>query len=145
MDRPGVGPARPGPSFFHKRGRGPTQPITFPIFHGPARPINFQKSRSGLARHNFQIRPARPGLDKRPMTSPGINSRGTSLPSSFAILVRRFCVSARGAEAGAYFVANLICYEYRVALTKNPRSPCAVFVRRFVMGQQGQERSGQGP
>ena len=82
------GPARPGPSNFERMGRGPTQPITFLIFHGPARPgppifskistrparpIIFSKvlARPGRARHNFQIGPARPGPDKRPMTSPG--------------------------------------------------------------------------
>ena len=46
--------ARPGPSNFERMGRGPTQPITFLIFHGPARPINFSKvsARPGPAQAN---------------------------------------------------------------------------------------------
>ena len=65
--------ARPGPSNFQRVGRGPTQPITFSNFHGPARPgpSNFQKSRPGPAHHIFKsFGSARPGPDKRPMTSP---------------------------------------------------------------------------
>ena len=83
--------ARPGPSKFHRMGRGPTQPTTF--FHivtawpGPAHqffeslgpawpgPSHFQSSRSGLARPVTTFRSARPGssqLSGRPMTSPGI-------------------------------------------------------------------------
>ena len=45
-------------------GRGPTQPITFSNFHGPARPINFSKvsARPGPAYHIFKsLGPARPG------------------------------------------------------------------------------------
>ena len=78
-------------------GRGPARPIKFsefgprpgPAHHifnfsrlGPARPIKFSKVLArlgpahhifkslGPARHNFQIGPAWPGPDKRPMTSP---------------------------------------------------------------------------
>ena len=65
-------------------GRGPARPIKIsedgpwldPAHHiinfsrhGPARPI-FKSL--GPARHIFQICPARPGPDKRPMASPGI-------------------------------------------------------------------------
>ena len=44
--------ARPGPSKVQRMGRGPTQPIHFSNFHGPARPgqSNFQKPRPGPAR-----------------------------------------------------------------------------------------------
>ena len=80
--------ARPGPSNFHRIGRDPAQPITCSILHGPARPgqSNFQKSRLGparpitfskvsarpdSARPNFEIGPARPSPEKRPMKSPG--------------------------------------------------------------------------
>ena len=82
--------ARPGPSKFQRMGRGPAQTITISIFHGPARPgpsifqksrpgparpITFSKvsARPGPARHNFQIGPAWPGPDKRPMTSRALN------------------------------------------------------------------------
>ena len=44
--------ARPGLSKFQRMGRGPTQPITFSIFHGPARPgpSIIPTSRDGPAR-----------------------------------------------------------------------------------------------
>ena len=44
--------ARPSSSKFQRMGRGPTQPITFPNFHGPARPgpSNLLRSRPGPAR-----------------------------------------------------------------------------------------------
>ena len=68
-------------------GRGPARPIKFredgprtgPAHQnlnslGPARPSpsHFQKSPPGPARHNFQIGPARPGPDKRPITIPDV-------------------------------------------------------------------------
>ena len=71
FQRMGRGPAQP--IKFQRMGRGPTQPITFSNFHGPARPgpSNFQKSRPGPAHHIFKsFGSARPGPDKRPMTSP---------------------------------------------------------------------------
>ena len=92
--------ARPDPSIFQGMGHDPARSIKIsedgprpgPAHHmfkfsrpgpsnfqslAPARPgpLHFQKSRPGSARpgparHNFQIGPARPGPDKRPMTSP---------------------------------------------------------------------------
>ena len=61
--------ARPGPSTLQRMGRGPTQPIAFSIFQGPARRITISNfsARLGLARYNFAL-----GPDQRRMTSPGI-------------------------------------------------------------------------
>ena len=58
------GPARPGPSLFQSSRRGPARPITFSKY----------SARPDPAHHNFQIGPARPGLDHRPMTSPEKNT-----------------------------------------------------------------------
>ena len=72
--------ARPGPSTFQMKknswmpGRGPNRPINFSNYRpGPARPVTFSEisARPGPTRHNFQIGPARPGPNHRPMTSPG--------------------------------------------------------------------------
>ena len=80
--------ARSGPSTFQGTGRGRARHIKRPedgpppdpahrIFNfsrpGPAPFIKCSKgsARSNPARHNFQIGLARPGPDKRPMTSPG--------------------------------------------------------------------------
>ena len=92
--------ARSGPSIFERMDRGPARPINFSedgSQHDPAhqnfrgwaaarpkpsqfqfftaRPITFSKvsARPGPARHNFQIGPAWPGPDKRPMTSRALN------------------------------------------------------------------------
>ena len=81
----GRGPARPikisvdGPDrthhIFNFSRPGPARPINFSKVSaqpGPARPIKFSKvsARYGPARQNFQIGPARPVPDKRPVTSP---------------------------------------------------------------------------
>ena len=64
--------ARPSPSDFQISTARPG--LAHQIFRslGPARPITFPNVsvRPGQARRNFQIGPARPGPDKRPMTSP---------------------------------------------------------------------------
>ena len=126
--------ARPGPSNFERMGRGPTQPITFLIFHGPARPgppifskistrparpIIFSKvlARPGRARHNFQIGPARPGPDKRPMTSPEF------FPPSFFFLskcVTFFCLC---------FVGNQSLFVWPVVLFFQARTLFMVRLR----------------
>ena len=91
----GWGAARSGPSIFQRMGLGPARPIKlfrgwavarlspsqfqfFTARAGPAHPIfkSFGPAQHvfkslGPARHNFQISPARPSPDKRPMTSPG--------------------------------------------------------------------------
>ena len=65
---------RPGPSIFRRMGCDPTQPITFSIFHGPARPTIFLKvsARPGPAHHIFEMlgpaRPASTAHDKLWMT-----------------------------------------------------------------------------
>ena len=67
--------ARPDPSNFERMGRGPARSIKFQrMGRCPTQPITFSTCTvgPGPAHHIFKsLGPARPGPDKRPMTSPG--------------------------------------------------------------------------
>ena len=79
LTEPASNGPRPGPAHQISRGWAAARPmprpdpaITFSRVHGPARlgPLKFQKSRPGPSQFQ-QLRPgpARPGPDKRPVTS----------------------------------------------------------------------------
>ena len=110
VESPSHGP-RPGPSIFQRMGRGSTQPITFPNV----------LARPGPANHNFQIAPARPGPDKRPMTSPGTypgcTTRGESRPQlrqyGQGVHKIKYCLSEereKTLESDSVNHANNICH-----------------------------------